>query len=48
VREILSEKPDLTDQEVAWQFHRRTGRSVSRSSMTRVLLKLALTRQIGA
>jgi transposase len=45
VREILGEKPDLTDQEVAWEFHRRTGRSVSRSSMNRVLLKLALTRK---
>jgi hypothetical protein len=38
----VEEKPDLTDQEVAWEFHRRTGRSVSRSSMNRVLLKLAL------
>jgi transposase len=45
VRAILEEKPDLTDQEVAWEFHRRTGRSVSRSSMNRVLLKLALTRR---
>ncbi len=26
VREIVGEKPDLTDQEVAWEFHRRTGR----------------------
>ena len=45
VRAILKERPDLTDQEVAWEFHRRTGRSVSRSSMNRVLLKLALTRK---
>jgi len=43
VRAIVEEKPDLTDQEVAWEFHRRTGRCVSRSSMNRVLLKLALT-----
>jgi transposase len=45
VREIVGEKPDLTDQEVAWEFHRRTGRGISRSSMNRVLLKLALTRK---
>lgn len=45
VRAILDEKPDLTDQEVAWEFHRRTGRPVSRSSMNRLLLKLALTRK---
>jgi transposase len=45
VRAIVAEKADLTDQEVAWEFHRRTGRSVSRSSMNRVLLKLALTRK---
>jgi transposase len=45
VRAIIEEKPDLTDQEVAWEFHRRTGRPVSRSSMNRVLLKLALTRK---
>ena len=42
---ILGEHPDLTDQEVAWEFHRRTGHSVSRSSMNRVLLKLGLTRK---
>jgi len=42
---IIEDKPDLTDQEVAWEFHRRTGQSVSRSSMNRVLLKLALTRK---
>lgn len=45
VRSIVDEKPDRTDQEVAWEFHRRTGRPVSRSSMNRVLLKLALTRK---
>lgn len=45
VRKIVEENPDSTDQEVAWEFHRRTGRSVSRSSMNRVLLKLALTRK---
>ncbi len=45
VRAIVEEQPDLTDQEVAWEFHRRTGRPVSRPSMNRVLLKLALTRK---
>ncbi len=45
VRAIIEEKADLTDQEVAWEFHRRTGRRVSRSSMNRILLKLALTRK---
>jgi transposase len=45
VRAIVEEQPDLTDQEVAWEFHRRTGRSVSRSSMNRTLLKLNLTRK---
>ena len=29
----VEEKPDATDQEVACEFHRRTGQSVSRSSM---------------
>jgi len=45
VRAIVDEKPDLTDQEVAWEFHRRTGRSVSRSSMNRTLNRLNLTRK---
>jgi transposase len=45
VRAIVEEQPDLTDQEVAWEFHRRTGRGVSRSSMNRTLLKLNLTRK---
>ena len=45
VRAIVEEQPDLTDQEVAWEFHRRTGRSISRSSMNRTLLKLNLTRK---
>ena len=45
VRAIVGQQSDLTDQEVAWEFHRRTGRSVSRSSVNRVLLKLALTRK---
>ena len=45
VRKIVAEQPDLTVQEVAWEFHRRTGRSVSRSAMGRTLLKLALTRK---
>ena len=45
VHAIVEEQPDLTDQEVAWEFHRQTGRSVSRSSMNRTLLKLNLTRK---
>ncbi len=36
VRAIVEEKPDLTDQEIAWEFHRRAGRAVSRSAMNRV------------
>jgi transposase len=45
VREIVREKPDLTVQEVAWEFHRRAGQSVSRAAMGRTLLKLGLTRK---
>jgi transposase len=40
VRSIVDERPDLTDQEVAWD--RRTGRPVSRSSMNRVLTSAQL------
>ena len=46
VREFVKEEPDLTVQEVAWEFHRRTDRSVSRASMGRTLRKLALTRNM--
>jgi transposase len=45
VCEIVRDQPDLTVQEVAWEFHRRTGQSVSRSAMGRTLLKLGLTRK---
>jgi transposase len=45
VRSIVSEQPDLTDQEVAWEFHRRSGTSVSRATMNRTLRKLDLTRK---
>jgi transposase len=45
VREIVKKEPDLTIQEVAWEFHRRTDRSVSRASMGRTLRKLGLTRK---
>ncbi len=45
VREIVREQPDLTVQEVAWEFHRRAGQSVSRSAVGRTLLKLGLTRK---
>jgi transposase len=45
VREIVKAEPDLTIQEVAWEFHRRTGRSVSPAAMGRTLQKLGLTRK---
>ncbi len=45
VREIIGEQPDLTDQEAAWEYHRRTGTSVSRATMGRTLRKLGLTRK---
>jgi hypothetical protein len=38
-------EPDLTVAEVAWEFHRRTNRSVSPASMSRTLRKLGLTRK---
>jgi len=34
---MVAEQPDLTDQEAAWEFHRRTGTSVSRATMGRTL-----------
>ncbi len=45
VRQMLTEQPDLTDQEAAWEYHRRTGTSVSRATMGRTLRKLGLTRK---
>ncbi len=45
VRAIVKEEPDLTIPEAAWEFHRRTGRSVSPSAMGRTLRKLGLTRK---
>jgi transposase len=45
VREIVRAEPDLTIAEVAWEFHRRTGRSVSPAAMGRTLQKLGLTRK---
>ena len=45
VREIVKEAPDLTTFEVASEFHRRSGRSVSRPAMSRTLQKLGLTRK---
>jgi len=45
VREIVADQPDLTIQEAAWEFHRRTGTSVSRATMGRTLRKLGLTRK---
>ena len=44
-RAIIGEQPDATVPEVAWEFHRRTGRSVSPSAMGRILRKLGLTRK---
>jgi transposase len=45
VRAIVRDEPDLTVPEVAWEFHRRTGRSVSPSAMGRTLRKLGFTRK---
>jgi transposase len=45
VRQMVAEQPDLTDQEAAWEYHRRTGTSVSRATMGRTLRKLGLTRK---
>ena len=45
VREMVRNEPDLTVPEVAWEFHRRTGRSASPSAMGRTLRKLGLTRK---
>ncbi len=45
VQEIVRTEPDLTVAEVAWEFHRRAGRSVSPSAMGRTLQKLGLTRK---
>jgi transposase len=47
VREILKKEPDPTIPETAWEFHGRTGRSVSPASMGRILNKLGLTRSTG-
>ncbi len=47
VREMVRAEPDLTVEEVAWEFHRRTGRSVSPAAMGRTLQKLGLTRKKG-
>jgi len=48
VRETVREEPDLTVQEVAWEFHRRASRSVSRAAMGPTLRKLELTRKKNA
>lgn len=45
VREIVRAEPDLTIPEVAWEFHRRTGRSVSPAAMGRTLQRLGITRK---
>jgi transposase len=48
LQEIVKKEADLTVHDVAWEFHRRTGLSVSRASMGRTLRKLRLTRTRGA
>jgi len=45
LRQMVAEQPDLTDQEAAWEYHRRTGTSVSKATMGRTLRKLGLTRK---
>ncbi len=45
VRVIVSEQSDVINPEAVWEFHRRTGRSVSPSAMGRTLRKLGLTRR---
>ena len=45
VREMVENEPDLTIEELAWEFQRRTGRSVSPAAMGRTLQKLRLTRK---
>ena len=45
IREMIAEQPDLTDQEAAWEYHRRSGISVSKATMGRTLRKLGLTRK---
>jgi transposase len=45
VRTMVKDEPDLTVFELAAEFHRRTGRSVSPAAMGRTLRKLGLTRK---
>jgi len=45
VRAIVDEAPDLSVFEIAAEFHRRTGRSASRSAMSRALQRLGITRK---
>ena len=45
VRTMVKEEPDLTVFELAAEFHRRTGRSISPAAMGRTLRKLGLTRK---
>jgi hypothetical protein len=47
VRAIVKEEPDLTIFEVAAEFHRHTGRSVSPSAMGRTLQRLCFARKEG-
>jgi transposase len=45
IRQIVKDEPDLTIQEIADEFWRRSGKQVSRSAMCRTLIKLGLTRK---
>jgi transposase len=45
VRTMVREEPDLTVFELAAEFHRRTGRSISPAAMGRTLRKLGITRK---
>jgi len=48
VRAIVKKDAYLTVHDVAWEFHRRTGRSVNRASTGRTIRKLRLNRTRGA
>ena len=45
VRQIVKAEPDLTVEEAAQEFWRRSGTQVSASAMSRTLRKLGLTRK---
>jgi transposase len=45
IKELLGERPDLTQAELAVLFEAETGRSVSRSSIARTLTRMGFTRK---